>query len=109
MRNFIRQQVNRLQNTNPMKPLTHITYSPTPSTFKSEREELVARLVDGINKERVGTPYKPTTAKRVALLLNRNPWLAGQRNNGEVRLLIKECEKVGHYKKFWWIINPKKI
>ena len=81
-------------------------YFNKKSDFKNRRDELVSRLCDGINRERIGTEYKPATKAHLAKIINRNPFLA--RSDGELELLIKECERKGNYKKFWWVVNPKK-
>jgi hypothetical protein len=76
--------------------------------FKTYRAELIHKLTKGINREREGK-YKPLTEKVVALMVNRNPFLAGKKNDGELSALIKECEEKGNYKKFWWAIKNHQI
>ncbi len=75
---------------------------PTPkkSKLRGPRDELVEQFVRGINQERLGTKWKPITAKAVAIRINANPHFKGR--DGEVHLLLKECEKRGTFKKFFW-------
>lgn len=68
--------------------------------IRSQRDELVNHFVQGINKERLGTKFKPITAKQVALRLNANPHFKGQ--DGEIYMLLKECQQKGTFKKFFW-------
>lgn len=70
------------------------------TNFRGFRDELVDRLVKGINKERQGTKWKPVNHKQIALRINKNPHFTGK--NGELELLIKECESRGNYSKFFW-------
>lgn len=69
--------------------------------FRSRRDELVSNITKGINKLRVGTQYKPITEKRVALLINKNPFFKGR--DGEIELLYKTCEEKKSYSKFFYI------
>lgn len=71
------------------------------SIFKTRREELIARLTDGINLKRVGTKYKPVTTKQIAIRINRNPFFKGR--DGELELLIRTCEEKGNYSKFFYV------
>ncbi len=80
-------------------------YKITPSIFKSRRDELVARLTDGINMTRVGTKYKPISTKQVAIRVNKNPAFKG--SDSELELLIKHCEEKSSYSKFFYICPIK--
>lgn len=82
-----------------------IEYTPTPVAFKSRRDELVSRITEGINNRRIGTKYKPLTTRTVAIRINLNPAIS--KDDGELELLIKDCERVGNYKKFFWVTNGK--
>ena len=72
------------------------------TSFNTRREELISRLTKGINNERQGTKYPPTTEATIAIKANMNPSL---KKDGELELLIKECEEKGNYKKFWWVVK----
>ncbi len=71
--------------------------------FRNYRDELVAEFVDGINKSRIGTKFKPITAREVALRINKNAFLAKHENNGEVAYLLKQCKERNNYSKFFWV------
>lgn len=73
--------------------------SPTIK-FRDRRDELVDRLVRGINRLREGTKYKPLTKRFIAIKCNSNPFLV---NDGELELEISECERKGSYAHFFWI------
>ena len=85
-----------------LKPLSEIIH--IKSRFRTYRAELIHRLTKGLNREREGK-YKELTEKEIAVLINKNPFLAGKKNDGELSALIKECEEKGNYAKFWWIIK----
>ena len=78
-----------------------------PSIFRSEREELVARLTDGINLKRQGTKYPQVTTRQIAIRCNSNPFL---KSDSELRLLIQTCEDKGSYSKFFFCcpLNKKR-
>jgi hypothetical protein len=83
-----------------------IEYKPAPVGFKSRRDELVARITDGINAQRIGTKYKPTTRRVVALLINKNPFLST--HDDEIEYVANECERKGSYSFFYWLVKPPK-
>lgn len=72
-----------------------------PLEFKNRRDELVHLITEGINQTRVGTKWGKITKRTVALRINSNPYLS--KDDGEVDLLYKECEKKGNYSKFFWV------
>lgn len=77
-------------------------FTNSQTEYKNFRDELISRLTDGINKSRIGTKYKPVTKRTIAIKCNKNPFL---KSDGELELLIKECESKGSYSKFWWVIK----
>lgn len=85
-----------LNNSIPKQDTPHRNY----------RDELVSLFTEGINKERLGTKYKPITKMEVAIRLNRNAFLAGKDNDGEVAYLLKQCQQEGTYKKLFWLTKP---
>lgn len=68
--------------------------------LRGPRDELVSLFVEGINRERKGTKFKPITEKQVALRINANPHFKGR--DGEVHYLLKQCQEKGTFKKFFW-------
>lgn len=72
--------------------------------YKNYRDELISRLTYHLNRER-GEKYKPLSKREVSVLVNRNPFLAGKKNDGELKMLIDECLEKGNFKKFWWIVK----
>ena len=79
---------------------TTFTYTPTKVEHKTFRSELISRLTKGINNLRIGTKYKPVTERLIAIRANKNPFL---KSDGELELLIKECEAKSSYSKFFWV------
>jgi len=71
------------------------------SIFRSRKDELVDRLVSGINLSRVGTKYKPVTHRQIAIRVNKNPFFKGR--DGELELIIKTCEEKSNYSKFFYV------
>ncbi len=69
----------------------------------SERQELIQRFVDNINVERVGTRWKPVTARQINTLISFLPvrdlyWLLG------------ECERAKSFsKKFFGVLRDTKV
>ncbi len=74
--------------------------------YKSERDELFNRLLVGWNIQRVRAGYKKISPARLASAINSNPFLKS--DDGALRTLVFECEKVGNYKKAHWTLYPKK-
>lgn len=68
--------------------------------FKNKRDELVSLIVEDINKLRLGTEYKPTNKRIIALRLNSNPFYA--KDDGEVELLYKTCCAKKNYSKLFY-------
>lgn len=91
--------INKITNTKSLFSMSG--YSVKKSPYKNRKAEIIAELVKGINLSRVGTKYKPTTEKLLAIKINRNPFL----NEQELEYLLKECNRVGNYKKLFWIIK----
>lgn len=64
--------------------------------YKSYRDELFYRLLNGWNESRKQAGYKPLSKARLASAIARNPFL--KKDDGELELLIKTCEQKGNYK-----------
>lgn len=79
----------------------HWVINVQTSIFRSRRDELIDRLVNGINLSRIGTKYKPVTLRQISIRVNKNPFFKGR--DGELELLIKTCEEKGSYSKFFYI------
>ncbi|MBI2507314.1 MAG: hypothetical protein HYW09_01730 [Candidatus Niyogibacteria bacterium] len=88
--------------TNRLKQFSEI--APVKSKHKNYRDELISRLTYHLNRERE-KKFKSLTKKEVAVLVNRNPFLAGKKNDGELKMLIDECLEKGNFKKFWWVVK----
>lgn len=86
--------------------ISNYQYKRGEKQFRKRRDWLVHLITEGINRERIGTDYKPVTELRVAILLNKNPILA--RSDDEVEYLYKVCNEKGNFSKFWWVVNNKK-
>jgi len=86
------------------------TYFEKKSDYKSERDEMIKKAVEHINLLRKNTPYCNCieTPAKLARRINLNPWLAGKKNDGELRLLIEECRKKNNYSKLYYTLTNKK-
>lgn len=76
-------------------------YSVKKSPYKNRKAEIIAELVKGINLSRIGTKYKPTTERLLAIKINRNPFLT----ESELEFILRECNRVGNYKKLFWCLK----
>jgi len=71
--------------------------------FANERQEIIQKFVDGINKEREGTKYKPMTWKAV------NGKLSHIKNIETLRDFYKDCKKSKNFgAKFFWSLKVDK-
>ncbi len=70
--------------------------------YKTHRDFLFYKLLDGWNAERVRSGFKPLSKARLASAINNNPLLKVKKNDSqddtELIHIIKECERVGNYK-----------
>lgn len=57
---------------------------------RSFRESLINEFIERINKERIGTKYKPVTAKGIALKINMNPFL---KQSWQLESFLKQCKR----------------
>lgn len=64
-------------------------YFNKKSDFKNERDEMIKKAVEHINKLREGTIYKPETTRNLAIRINMNPFLAGKKNNDTLRWVLE--------------------
>lgn len=78
--------------------------------FKNERDELIKKTVEHINELRKNTPYCKCieTPAKLARRINMNVFLAGNKNNSELRLLLEECRKKNSYAKLYYTLTNKK-
>lgn len=76
--------------------------SENQAVYKTRRDELFYRLLNGWNIKRVEAGYMPLSKTRLATAINRNPFL--KKDDGELELLINQAEEVGNYKKIHFIL-----
>lgn len=96
----IHNTINKMSDTKNLFSMTGFSFKESP--YRNRRDEIIAEFVKGINQSRIGTKYKPTTAKRLALQINKNPYLKGTQ---ELEFILKECNRVGNYKKLFWVLK----
>ena len=72
------------------------------AVYKTRRDELFYRLLDGWNIEREKAGYAPLSKARLATAIKRNPFL--KTDDDELELLIRQAEEVGNYKKIHWLL-----
>lgn len=77
------------------------------SSFKSRRDELIKTAVLDINELRKGTQYesRKETAEMLAKRINRNPFLSGKGNDGELAEVMKECRERRNYSKLYILLK----
>ncbi len=75
------------------------------STYKDERDEMIKKAVIHINLLRKGTSFenKVETPAKLAKRINRNIFLGKHENNGELALVLKDCERKGSYSYLYYI------
>ena len=99
----LHQTVNKITDTKSLFSMTGFSIKKSP--YKNRRDQLIKELVEGINKERSGTNFKPTTPRLLALKINTNPFLS--KDDDALEEIKKECEKMGSYWKLYWLIKQK--
>lgn len=95
--------INKITNTASLFSMTG--FSTKKSPYINRRDQLIKELVEGINKERSGSNFKPTTPRLLALQINKNPFLS--KSDDELELIKKQCEAMGSYWKLYWLIKQK--
>jgi hypothetical protein len=77
--------------------------SKTSLKLTSERQELIQRFVDKINLERVGTKWKPATARQLNVLVSFLPVR-------DLYWLYAKCERAPSFsKKFFGVLRDTNI
>lgn len=68
----------------------------------SQRAETIERFLKRLNKDRENTPFKPLTARAVAIKLSHlDQW--------DLDIFYKQCEQANHFSKhFWWALKVQK-
>lgn len=98
--NQLHNTINKITDTKTLFSMTG--FSPKKSPYKNKRDELISEAVKDINLLRIGSKFKPLTARLLAIKCNRNPFL---KSNGELELVLKECAKKRSYAKLFWILK----
>lgn len=85
-------------------------YFEKKSDYKDERDQLIKEAVQHINLLRQNTPYCNCieTPAKLARRINLNPFLAGKKNNGELKVILEKCRKKNNYSKLYYILSNKK-
>ncbi|MEK7208597.1 MAG: hypothetical protein AAB699_03580 [Patescibacteria group bacterium] len=87
----------------PQNYLNTLKRRKTPYKFTSERQELIQRFVDKINLERVGTRFKPVTARQINVLIS---FLSVP----DLYWLLGECERAPSFsKKFFGKLRDTRV
>lgn len=85
----------------PEKYLNSLNSIVTKKEYINERDEIVTKLVERLNKEREGTVWekKPLTKRGVAVLLNKK--FGG--NNYTLNIFLASCQSCKCFSSsFWW-------
>lgn len=87
----------------PKNYLAALSQRKTPLKITSERQERIQRFVDRINLERIGTKWKPVTARQINVLIS---FL----KVSDLYWLFSECERAPSFsKKFFGVLRDTKI
>ena len=86
--------------------LQQINFLQRDLGYKSRRDELFYTLLNLWNEDRKKAGYKPMSKARLAVAINSNPFL--KEDDGELALLLHECQQKGNFKKAQWTLFPKK-
>ncbi len=100
----LHQKINKITNTASLFSMTGFSIKKSP--YINRRDQLIKELVEGINKERSRTNFKPTTPRLLAIQINKNPFLS--KDDDALEEIKKECEAMGSYWKLYWLIKQKK-
>ena len=90
----------------PEKYLNSLNKIITKKEYINERDEIVTKLVERLNKEREGTIYekKPLTKRGIAVIINKK--FGG--NNYTLNIFLAKCQDCkGFSSKFWWALKNK--
>lgn len=96
------------------------TYFEKKSEYKTERAELIGNAVKHINEIRASQNWQVTdewgnvkkltkeTERNLAIRINCNPFLAGNKNNDTLRWVLAKCREKGRYSGLYWLLDNKK-
>lgn len=74
-----------------------------PLKITSERQELIQRFVDKLNLERVGTKWRPVTARQINVLVSFLPVR-------DLYWLYSKCERAPSFsKKFFGVLKDTRV
>lgn len=70
---------------------------------------MIQETVEDINLLRIGTPFekRKETSASLARRINVNPFLAGQKNDGELALVLKGCQEKRNYGHLYMLLKQK--
>lgn len=87
----------------PKNYLNQLKKGKTPLKITSERQELIQQFVDKLNFERVGTKFKPVTARQINVLVS---FL----KVSDLYWLFGECERAASFsKRFFGKLRDTKV
>lgn len=96
----IHNTISKIKDTKNLFSMTGFSFKESP--YKNRRAELIGEAVKDINLLRAGTKFKPITARLLAIKINKNPFL---KSDGELSLLLQDCQKKRNYAKLFWILK----
>lgn len=92
--------INKITDTKSLFSMTG--FSTKESPYENKRDELFYRLLNGWNQDRVRAGYVGLSKARLAIAINRNPFL--RTDDDALEFLIKECEEKGNYRKAHFVL-----
>lgn len=75
--------------------------------YKNKRDEMIKKAVFHINLLRKGTAFenKIETPEKLAKRINMNPFLAGEKRDGELEMILNECSKKKNYSHLYYLLK----
>lgn len=68
-------------------PFKKVQIQPRKSKINSERASIIAEFVEEINKERIGTRWKPASPRAIAMKVSH------LKTNHDLYFLLSKCKK----------------
>jgi len=82
-------------------------YFNNQTSYINKRDEIIKKAVEHINLLRKGTKYesKIETPAKLAKRINMNPFLAGNKNDDTLELLLKDCARKNNYSYLYYCLK----
>lgn len=75
------------ETTNEIKPIFSLLSVPEKTKVKSERADIIRQFMEEINKERIGTKWKPMTGRGIAIKVGH------LKDNKTLYYFLSQCKR----------------